>query len=94
MPPTSQEWTVVMTAVVAAQVLGLVSAWLTRISQGCRCEAACQWLFCVCLSMVGLATMVAFAVGPYWWLATATVFAIMVLAATCDFRHSRRATTW
>lgn len=82
-----------MTAVVAAQVLGLTSAWLARISQGCRCEGLCQWLFYVCLSTVGLATMVNFALVPGWWWVTATVFSIMVLVVTCDFRPARRAVT-
>ncbi len=79
---------------VAAQLLGVSSAWLARLSEGRRHQVLCQWMFFGVLPLVGVANMVALAVGPGYWLACSATLAFMVLTVTCDFRGSRAAATW
>jgi hypothetical protein len=79
---------------IAAQLLGVSSAWLARLSEGKRHEVLSQWTFFGVLPLVGVVTMVALAVGPGYWLASSTTLAFMVLTVTCDFRGSRGAATW
>lgn len=74
---------------VAAQLLGVSSAWLARLSEGRRHQVLCQWMFFGVLPLVGVANMVALAVGPGYWLACSATLAFMVLTVTCDFRGSR-----
>ncbi len=79
---------------VAAQVLGVSTAWLARLSEGKPHQVVSQWMFLGVLPLVGMATMVALAVGPGYWLASSVTLAFMVLTVTCDFRGSRAAATW
>jgi hypothetical protein len=79
---------------VVAQLLGVLSASLARLSEGSSCQAASQYAFFGILPLVGVATAVALAVGPGCWLACSTTLAFMVLTVTCDFRGSREAATW
>lgn len=84
----------VLWAFVAAQFLGVSSAWIARLSEGKRHQVISQWTFFGVLPIVGIATVVALAVGPGYWVACSTTLAFMVLTVTCDFRASRGAATW
>jgi len=66
----------------AILVLGLLSAWMTRLSEGSR-----FWhrSFFVCLLFVGLATIASSELGAACWISSGTTFSLMVLTATCDF---------
>jgi hypothetical protein len=75
----------------AVQVLGLASAWLTRLSERSRRQAPCQCLFLACLALVAGSTIVALGLGSGCWLVCGTTFSLMVLAVTCDFSRSREA---
>ena len=79
---------------VAAQFLGVASAWFARLSEGSPGQAIAQCAFLVALPLVGVATVIALSVGPGCWLACSTTLAVMVLTVTCDFRGSREAATW
>lgn len=68
------------------QVVGLLSAWLTRLSEGSCRQAWCQTLFFGCLALMGLATMAFVALGTQHWLGSGTTLSVMVLAAVWDFR--------
>jgi hypothetical protein len=70
------------------QVIGLVSAWLARASEGSRRETSCQRIFFACLGLMGLATMAAFSLSPGWWLTSGATLSVMILVATCDFERS------
>ncbi len=77
----------------AVQLVGLWSAWLTRLRavEGERGELLLAWrhgLFLASLAAVAGLTMVAVAVGDGTWIAPAATLAIMILAATCDFRQA------
>ena len=76
------------------QVMGLISAWLARLNEGCRGQTVCRWFFLGCLGLVSLATMISPNLGPGCWLASGTTLSLMVLAATCDFSRSRQAEAW
>ena len=76
----------------AVLLLGLTSAWATRLSQRSRCQTSCQRLFLGCLALVGGTTLVSFGLGPGCWLASGFTLALMVLTVTCDFNHSQPAT--
>jgi len=73
--------------VLAAQAMGLGSAWLARRSEGTGWQARSQQFFVVSLLVMGAATILAMGLGPCGWLASGTTFSLMVLAATCDFRQ-------
>ncbi len=68
------------------QVIGLLSAWLARLSEGSCNQVWCQRLFVACLAIMGMTTMAFVAVGTRQWLASGTTMSVMVLAAVWDFR--------
>lgn len=72
------------------QIVGLASAWLARVGEASHRPAIFQRLFFVCLAVVGCATCGAIALGPGACVASGATFSIMVLGATCDFRHGAR----
>jgi hypothetical protein len=88
------ESTTVLWIFIAAQLLGVVSAWLVRLSEGSICQSVGQYMFFCFLPLIGVAAMVAWAIGPGCWLGCSTTLAVMVLTVTCDFRGSREAATW
>jgi len=71
--------------VVAAQCLGLLAVWFTRRMEGSSFQSACQQCFLASLGLVGLATIVAFQLGPNLWLCSGATFALMVVAAVYEF---------
>lgn len=77
--------------VLAAQALGLGSAWLARRSEGSAWQSRFQQLFVVSLFLMGAATILAMGLGPCGWLASGTTFSLMVLGATCDFHRETEA---
>ncbi len=79
---------------IAAQILGVASAWLARLSEGSACQRFSQFAFFVALPLMGMATIVVSGVGPGWWLTGSATLAFTVLTVTCDFRASREAATW
>ena len=76
------------------QVLGLVSAWVARVSVGSRYQLAWQRLFLGSLLVVGASTIVSLGLNPGCWVVSGATMALMVLTVTCDFGHSRRAAAW
>jgi hypothetical protein len=78
----------------SVQVVGFVSAWLARFSEGSKHQTRCQWFFMLSLlAMGGLTMAAATGLQPPYWLAPATTLALMILVAICDFSHSRRPST-
>jgi hypothetical protein len=84
----------VLWLLIAAQLLGISSAWLARLSEGSCYQAVSQCLFFGVLPLMGAATVAAMTVGPGCWMTCSVTLAIMVLTVTCDFRGSREAATW
>jgi hypothetical protein len=79
---------------IGAQLIGFTSAWLARLSEGSAGQTLSQYMFCGMLPLMGVATIIALAVGPGCWLGCSATLAAMVLTVTCDFRGSREAATW
>lgn len=71
--------------IIAIEILGLLSAWATRCSEGSAWQAWFHRLFYACLLLVGFATVVAFGVGPGCWISCGATLSVMVVGATCDF---------
>jgi hypothetical protein len=84
----------VLWVLIAAQMLGILSAWLARLCEGSCCQAASQYLFFCILPLMGVATAIALAVGSCCWVACAATLALMVLTVTCDLRGRRESATW
>jgi len=84
----------VLWLLVAAQFLGVSSAWLARLSEGSSCQAVSQYVFFGVLPLMGVITAAALTIGPGCWMTCSATLAIMVLTVTCDFRRSREAATW
>ena len=71
-------------SLVAVQIVGLLSAWAVRRSEGSRHQSTCYGVFYFCLVLVALTAMVSFSVGPgerwlaepryrsWWWPASAS----------------------
>lgn len=78
-------------AVVGVLATGLLSAWFARIGAGSPQQTLSHALFFGCLPMVAGATIISVGIGPGYWLASASTFAVMVLAATAETRRSREA---
>jgi len=79
---------------VAAQILGVLSAFAARFSEGSPRQAISQAMFLGVLPLMGVATLLALAVGPGCWLGCAATLAVMILTVTCDFRRGRESATW
>lgn len=85
---------VLFIVLVAIQMLGLASAAVARISIGSRHQGKFQWMFMTCLGLVGMGMVISLGVAPGLWIGSGASLAVMVLAATCEFGRSRRATAW
>ena len=79
---------------VAAQILGVLTGFAARFSEGSRRQGVSQGLFFGVLLLMGAATLVALAVGPGCWLGVRGTLAVMILTVTCDFRRGRESATW
>jgi hypothetical protein len=94
MPSIIPDSPALLCCVGAVQVLGLLSAALTRLAEGSRRQSVCQWLFFVCLGLVGLGTIVSLGLPSGWWVASGATLSMMVVTATWDFGRSRPAEAW
>ena len=81
-------------ALVAIQILGMISAGVARLSEGSRSQASCQGFFFALLFLVGIATVVAVTLGPGCWLISSSTLSLMVLTVTCDFGRSGQSSAW
>jgi len=77
-------------SVVVVQIVGLLSAWAARRSQGSRYEGICCVAFYLCLMLVALTAMVSFGVGPGGTLACGATLSIMVVATIGEFNLPRQ----
>jgi hypothetical protein len=84
----------VLWLLVAMQFIGVLSAFVARVSEGTSHQAFSQGMFLGSLTLMGVATLIALAIGPGCWLACCTALAIMILMVTCDFRNCRESSTW
>jgi hypothetical protein len=76
--------------VIVAQIAGVLSAAMTRISEGSKNQTSFQALFIGTLLAVGLITISGVRLGPAHWMISGTTMAIMLLLATCDFGYRVR----
>ena len=72
------------------QLLGVVSAWLARLSEGSSHQSRFQWLFFLSLVVIGATTTGCLLFSPRHWLAPAFTLAIMILVVVCDFSRAQR----
>ncbi len=79
---------------VVAQIVGVLTAFVARFSEGSPRQAISQNVFFAVLLLMGAAALLAMAVGPGCWLGCATTLAVMILTVTCDFRRGRQSATW
>jgi hypothetical protein len=79
---------------VAAQVLGILTAIAARFSEGSPHQSISQGMFFAVMLLMGVANLVAIGVGPGCWVGCATTLAVMMLTVTCDFRSGRESATW
>ena len=86
------EGSAVFWVLAAAQLLGIASACLTRLTEGSVCQAVCQKAFVALLALVGVGTMMSITIGPGQWLLSGATLSVMILTVVWDFSGSRRAT--
>ncbi|MBN2474654.1 MAG: hypothetical protein JXB62_08600 [Pirellulales bacterium] len=77
---------------VMIELLGLGSAWVTRLSEGSRYETGCQLVFLGLLTITGLATIATAGMGIGYWLTSGPTVCLMALMVLCDFRRAREVT--
>ncbi len=82
--PSTASW-----CLAGVQVMGLTSAWLTRLTHQSACAASYQRVFYLFMGLVGVATMAALVMGPGRCIACGATLSVMVLAATWDFGAGR-----
>ncbi len=68
----------------AIHFVGLLSACLTRLSEGSSGHARFQRVFVGCLALAGLATLASLALGPNLCMVSGATLVITVLTATWD----------
>jgi len=73
-----------------SQLLGLVTALTTRLSEGSKYQGLFQFFFLAYLALMGAATMVALAIAPGAWLGFGATCSLMVVTAITDFRRPQR----
>ena len=70
--------------VVFAQVAGLISAAMTRATEGTKSQTSYQAVFLGAMLIVGLITISGLRLGAGYWMISGTTLDIMLLMATCD----------
>ena len=83
----------VLWILIAAQFSWHFQCLACQAERGLPCQAVSQYSVFGILPLMGVATLVALAVGPGCWMAFRHA-GVMVLTVTCDFRGSREAATW
>jgi len=74
--------------VAAIQIVGLMTAWLARVSQKSqRHQKACQALFLLALAVVAGTAIAATRFPSAVWLLSGVTLPIMIVGTTCDFRR-------
>lgn len=68
----------------AVHAIGLLSACLTRMSEGSVGQARFQRLFVCCLALTGLATTASLALGPHTCMVSGATLVVTILTATWD----------
>lgn len=81
-------------ALALVQFVGLISAWMARLSEGSRGQAHCHWLFLACLGLIGVATMLSVSLGLRYLLFSSLTLSAMVLVAVWDFRAHAETEAW
>jgi hypothetical protein len=76
------------------QVLGLISAFATRISRRSSRRSASQWVFLVCLGLVATAAVLTVGKPPGCWLTSGTTISLMVVTAVGEFGRPVRESGW
>jgi hypothetical protein len=76
------------------QVLGLVSAFATRLSRQSSRRNLSHWVFFGCLAMVAMAAVFTVGKPPGCWLTSGTTLSLMVLTAVGEFGTRARETGW
>lgn len=71
----------------AVQLLGMVSAWVARLSAGSANQDRWQRLFFFSLCAVGAATMLSLRLPPFCWCVSAVLFTLTIMVVVCDFRR-------
>lgn len=64
--------------------VGLLSACLTRLSEGSAGHARFQRVFVACLALTGLATMASLLLGPHTCMVSGATLVVTILTATWD----------
>ena len=68
-------------------VIGLGSAWLTRLFLGSKTQTSSQLFFILCMLLVGSLAIVLAMFNTGSWLMPGATFSLMIVIATCDFRR-------
>ncbi len=71
----------------AVQICGLLSAALSRVTEGRRWQALFQRMFLALLIIVAFTAVLNVWNAPQQWIMSATTLAVMIVTATCDFKH-------
>ena len=76
------------------QVLGLISAFATRLARPSRRWRASQWVFFTCLGLVAMSMILTLGASSGSWLTSGTTLSLMVLTAVWDFGRQSDCTAW
>ena len=76
------------------QVLGLISAFATRISRRSSRRNASQWVFVGCLALVAAAALLTVGKPTGCWLTSGATISLMVVTAVGEFGSPAKESGW
>jgi hypothetical protein len=94
MPLSGLDQPTVLCLLGVIQLLGLISAFATRVSRQSSRRNLSQWVFVVCLGVVAAATLLTVGKPSGCWLTSGTTLSLMVLTAVGEFKPQAREVSW
>jgi len=94
MPTHGLEHPAILFTLGVIQVLGLISAFATRLGRQAHRLNAIQSVFLVCLSMVALSTVAMVGVRSIGWMTSGVTFSLMVVTAVWDVGREAKEVGW
>lgn len=94
MPNQGLEHPAILCCLGVIQVLGLISAFATRLRRPPDFSGTSHWVFFACLGVIAMSTVLMVGAKSVTWLTSGTTFSLMVLTAVWDFGGEAEGTRW
>ncbi len=75
---------------ITVHVLGLACTWAARASEGSRGQTPCQYLFYLCLAVVGTTAIFSMHMATGFWITSGLTLGVMIVGATVTGRRTEQ----